>query len=147
MCIQSLTNVSHHIIIPHGVPNTVRTHDNEFPLTVQVEGLNLRHSADHLFPRWLFMFGFQQKIAKTPRWNKNASNSVKTIQFSCFHELFMLVVLMCVHENRCYVIFCLFSRLDCNNIRACWTLFDIILTLLVYFLAVWSADALVSLRG
>ena len=77
MCIQPLPNISNHVVITHGVPHAIRGYHYEFPLTIQMEGLDLRHSTYHLLPRRLFMLGFQQEVSKTSSRNEDASHPAK----------------------------------------------------------------------
>ncbi len=56
--VESLADVGNHVGIAHRVPDAIRADDDEFPLAVQVKGLDLGHDADHLLPRRLLHLGF-----------------------------------------------------------------------------------------
>ena len=47
---QLVLDVGDHLLVGHGVPDPVRSNDDELPARVELETLDLRHGADDLLP-------------------------------------------------------------------------------------------------
>lgn len=63
-----------HLVVGHGIPHAVSGQDEELPLLVELERLNLRHCTDDLLPRRLVDFALEQEVAKASRWDQHTAN-------------------------------------------------------------------------
>ena len=92
---ESLTDVVDHVGVAHGIPDTVSGNDDEFPLTVYVEGLYLRNGTDHLLPGGLFMFGLEEKVTEASGRDEDTANSEKKISKASFPFARILALVIC----------------------------------------------------